>query len=181
MAISQPKIVNVVISAWADKLNIERLARSLPKSMYEPETFSGLVYHRQVPKATIIMFSTGRIVTTGTKSVRKGNESLNVTMYELSNILKKDMKVKNKKIENIVIKSDIKSKIDLKKLSRKCQNSNYNKNVFPALIYINKPDPSCLVFGNGKIISAGSKNESQARQSIVNIHKKIILYRCCKA
>ena len=114
----QSKLVNVVISAWTDKLNIEKLARHLPKSMYEPDTFPGLIYRNLDPKATLIMFSSGRIVTTGTRSVKQGKKSLNMTIYELSKIMKKDLKLKNKNIENIVIKSDIRTKINLKKLAK---------------------------------------------------------------
>jgi len=177
MATLQLEIVNVVISAWTGKLNIEKLARTLQKSIYEPDTFAGLIYHRIIPKSTIIMFSTGRIVTTGNRSVKQGNESLNVTLYELNEIMKKDLKLKNKKTKNIVIKGDLRRKINLKKLAKKLK-SRYDSDVFPAVIYINKPNPSCLIFANGKIISAGSKNESQARKSIKDIGMQIKELNC---
>lgn len=173
MANLRLEIVNVVISTWADKLSIEKLARSLPKSIYEPDTFAGLIYHRQVPKATIIMFSSGRMVSTGTKSVKQGEESLHVTLDEISKIMKKDLKMRDTNTENIVIKADLQNNINLKKMARIYKNSKYNPDSFPALIYVDKPNPSCLVFANGKIISAGSKNEAQARKSIKNINTKI--------
>ncbi len=178
MAILQLDIVNVVISAWVDKLDIEKLARTLPKSMYEPDTFPGLIYHRHVPKATLIMFSTGRIVSTGAKSIKQGKESLNVTIQEINKIIKTELILQKIKTENIVAKGDIHNKINLKKLFKKCKNTRYNPDSFPAVIHIDKPNPSCLIFSTGKIISAGAKNELQARRSIRDMNIRIKESNC---
>ena len=178
MGVLRPEIVNVVMSAWAGKLDIEKLARTLPKSMYEPDSFAGLIYHRQAPKATIIMFSTGRIVSTGAKSVKQSTESLNVTLFELAEIVKSELKIKNKKTENIVIKCDLGNGVNLKKLAKKDRGSKYNPDLFPAIIYTDKPNPSCLVFGSGKIISAGSKTETQAHKTIRDVHTRIRKLNC---
>jgi transcription initiation factor TFIID TATA-box-binding protein len=36
--------------------------------MYEPEVFPGLIYRMQDPKTVFLIFSTGKIVCTGTKN-----------------------------------------------------------------------------------------------------------------
>ncbi len=49
------------------KINIEQAARTLPRSMYEPEQFPGLVYRMIKPKAVILVFASGKLVCTGCK------------------------------------------------------------------------------------------------------------------
>lgn len=62
-------IVNVVASTFVKStIDIEKLAM-IPKQVnYEPEVFPGLIYRRQNPKATVIMFASGKITSVGTKS-----------------------------------------------------------------------------------------------------------------
>jgi len=54
----KPKIhiVNIVVSAKIkNPVNIKKIVAYLPNTIYEPESFSGIIYHREVPKAIIIM------------------------------------------------------------------------------------------------------------------------------
>jgi len=40
----------------------------LPRSMYEPEQFPGLIHRMLDPKTVILIFSTGKLVCTGGKT-----------------------------------------------------------------------------------------------------------------
>ena len=48
-------------------IQIERAARILPRSMYEPEQFPGLIHRMVEPKAVVLLFASGKMVCTGTK------------------------------------------------------------------------------------------------------------------
>jgi len=63
----QPKIVNIVITAnFYKKINLNLAVLKLDNSIYEPETFPGLVYKTTTPiKSVFLIFSTGKIVFTG--------------------------------------------------------------------------------------------------------------------
>ncbi len=61
-------IQNMVASAnLGGKVHLEEAARQLPKSMYEPEQFPGLIHRMPDPKTVILLFASGKLVCTGAK------------------------------------------------------------------------------------------------------------------
>jgi len=61
-------IQNMVASVnLGGKIHLEQAARSLPRSMYEPEQFPGLIHRMLDPKTVILIFATGKLVCTGAK------------------------------------------------------------------------------------------------------------------
>lgn len=49
------------------KIHLEKAARTLPRSMYEPEQFPGLIHRMLYPKTVILLFASGKLVCTGAK------------------------------------------------------------------------------------------------------------------
>jgi transcription initiation factor TFIID TATA-box-binding protein len=67
---NEPVIViqNIVASVnLGGRVHLERAARSLPRSMYEPEQFPGLIHRMLDPKTVILIFASGKLVCTGAK------------------------------------------------------------------------------------------------------------------
>ncbi|HKU33810.1 MAG TPA: TATA-box-binding protein [Candidatus Nitrosotalea sp.] len=61
-------IQNIVASAsLGGKIHLEQAARGLPRSMYEPEQFPGLIHRMLDPKTVILLFASGKLVCTGAK------------------------------------------------------------------------------------------------------------------
>ena len=61
-------IQNMVASAnLGGKIHLEQAARNLPRSMYEPEQFPGLIHRMIDPKTVILVFASGKLVCTGAK------------------------------------------------------------------------------------------------------------------
>jgi len=56
------------------KLDIEKLVRILPKSMYEPEQFPGLIYRIQ-DSCSSLLFASGKGVIVGAKSIEEINSA----------------------------------------------------------------------------------------------------------
>jgi transcription initiation factor TFIID TATA-box-binding protein len=79
-------IQNIVASAsLGGKIHLEEAARKLPKSMYEPEQFPGLIHRMADPKTVILLFSSGKLVCTGAKKERdvyRAVNNLHVTLEE---------------------------------------------------------------------------------------------------
>jgi len=50
------------------KVHLEKAARSLPRSKYEPEQFPGLIHRMLDPKTVILVFASGKLVCTGAKT-----------------------------------------------------------------------------------------------------------------
>jgi transcription initiation factor TFIID TATA-box-binding protein len=60
------KIVNMVASAnLLGKIELEDVAYTLKKTMYEPEQFPGLILRMDEPKVVILIFASGKLVCTG--------------------------------------------------------------------------------------------------------------------
>jgi transcription initiation factor TFIID TATA-box-binding protein len=80
------EIQNIVASAsLGGKVHLEEAARVLPKSMYEPEQFPGLIHRMADPKTVILLFASGKLVCTGAKKeseVYRAVNNLHVTLEE---------------------------------------------------------------------------------------------------
>jgi len=64
------KIENIVVAVDLEReLNLDQLAFKLEESEYEPEQFPGLVYRIPDPKVAFLLFSSGRVVCAGAKSL----------------------------------------------------------------------------------------------------------------
>jgi transcription initiation factor TFIID TATA-box-binding protein len=50
------------------KIHLEKAARTLARSMYEPEQFPGLIHRMVDPKTVILLFASGKLVCTGAKN-----------------------------------------------------------------------------------------------------------------
>jgi len=62
-------VQNIVASInLGGRVHLEEAARSLPRSMYEPEQFPGLIHRMLDPKTVILIFSSGKLVCTGAKT-----------------------------------------------------------------------------------------------------------------
>ncbi len=71
-------IQNIVASInLGGRMHLEEAARSLPRSMYEPEQFPGLIHRMLDPKTVILIFSSGKLVCTGGKTEKDVYRSVN--------------------------------------------------------------------------------------------------------
>ncbi|GKS67798.1 transcription factor [Nitrosarchaeum sp.] len=62
-------IQNVVTAVnLGGKILIENAARTLPRTMYEPDQFPGLIHRQLNPKTVILLFASGKLICTGGKS-----------------------------------------------------------------------------------------------------------------
>lgn len=61
-------IQNIVASInLGGKIHLEKAAKTLPRSMYEPEQFPGLIHRMLEPKTVMLLFASGKLVCVGAK------------------------------------------------------------------------------------------------------------------
>ena len=71
-------VQNIVASInLGGRVQLEETARSLPRSMYEPEQFPGLIHRMLDPKTVILIFTSGKLVCTGAKTEKDVFRSVN--------------------------------------------------------------------------------------------------------
>ncbi|KAG2478385.1 MAG: TATA-box-binding protein [Nitrosopumilales archaeon] len=83
-------IQNIVASInLGGKISLEQAARTLPRSMYEPEQFPGLIHRMLDPKTVILLFASGKLVCTGGKTAKDVHRAVNNlhTMLEEKNLM----------------------------------------------------------------------------------------------
>lgn len=57
------------------KIDLSKLAINKQETEYEPESFPGLTLRMQNPKATFLIFGSGKVVITGCKSLKDLKEA----------------------------------------------------------------------------------------------------------
>jgi len=179
------KVQNVVVSANIfAKLPLEKLAVILDNSDYTPETFPGLIYkvkdeELSFKKASFLLFSSGRVICAGTKSVKAAKDAVKHVVEDLKNV---DIEITKKPkivVQNMVASGSVGGRLNLNEIVFLFDNTEYEPEQFPGLVYKLKGEDQLqnitfLLFGTGKIVIAGAKSEKQIKDSVKFLRKQLI-------
>jgi len=81
------EIQNIVASAQIPaRLNLDKIAIEVENSEYEPAQFPGVVYRMKNPKATFLLFGSGKVICTGTREVGDIECAVNLLFKKLKSI-----------------------------------------------------------------------------------------------
>lgn len=172
MKLPNTKIVNIVISTSLEhKIPLERLIMDLPNTEYNPEQFPGLIMKIREPKSSFLIFSSGKVVCTGTKSLAEVELALEKLVEYMAKVDIKITIVPKVRVENVVASSDIDMKLDLNELAIKLSNVEYEPEQFPGLVFKihDETRATFLIFGNGKIVCTGTKSDNDVHIAIKNL------------
>lgn len=171
------RIENVVATANFDistnKLDLMHIARSDPEVEFNPERFPGLIMRLEKPKATYLIFSTGKMVITGLRSSELVDEAVENAMKR---IRKTRIKVSNPRAEvrNVVASGNLHTHIDLNMAALLLEYSMYEPEVFPGLIYrLQEPKCCFLIFSTGSCVCTGAKCASDVKEAYIKLRKEI--------
>jgi transcription initiation factor TFIID TATA-box-binding protein len=162
------QIVNIVVSSSLEhNIPLEKMAATLSNTEYNPEQFPGLVIRIKDPKTSALIFSSGKIVCTGARSIQKVEESIQKIIESLQKIgIKITIKPKIT-IQNMVAAGSIGMDLNLNNLAMKLPNTEYEPEQFPGLVYkLIEAKATFLLFSNGKVVCTGTKSEEEARQAL---------------
>ncbi len=185
MPVTKPiiEIVNVVASAVLDqKLDLYDIQKKFPDVEYHPDQFPGAVFRLKTPKTATLLFRTGKMVCTGSKSEELARKAVKTVVQKLRKDgikIKKDAVVT---IQNIVSSISLGGRIDLEKTARTLPRSMYEPEQFPGVIHrMIDPKTVILIFASGKLVCTGAKNEEDVYRSVNNLHslleeKDVMLY-----
>jgi len=166
-------VVATVVVEITEKIDLNQIARKHADVEYNPERFPGLVMRIEKPRATILIFSTGKMVVTG---LRKAREAPRVVEKVVKNIRKAGIKVSNPEItiQNIVASGDLHTNIDLNMAAIVMEFAMYEPEVFPGLIY-RMPDPKTvfLIFSTGRIVCTGAKKKEIVRDAVRKLNQQV--------
>src|SRR3990167_9446941 len=169
------KVQNIVATASLGKdVPLTKLARTQPNTEYNPETFPGLVFRIKQPKSAVLVFSSGNLVCTGTKSIAQVKQVIEAVIKQLRKINVKITQKPKITVQNIVASGSIDLKLNLNFLALELENTEYEPEQFPGLVYkLVDPPATFLLFSNGKLVFTGTKNKQQLEDSMSQLLKNV--------
>lgn len=165
---SDVKIRNVVASAnLHQKIDLNAIMRTFINVKYAPKRFPGLVFPLKSPRTTTLIFSTGKMVCTGAKSVKTAKRAVRKVVKELKEegfIIKRKPDIT---IQNIVSTADMGVRVDLEGVAELQDNVMYEPGMFPGVIYrMKEPRVVILIFHSGKMVITGAKTGRDAEEAV---------------
>ena len=165
-------IVNVVASAKIkQKLDLNDITKKFPDVEYHPEQFPGAVFRLKTPKTATLLFTSGKMVCTGSKSEEMAVKAVNTVVQKLRKGGIKIKKNADVTVQNIVSSINLGGKVHLEKAARTLPRSMYEPEQFPGLIHrMLDPKTVILVFSSGKLVCTGGKTEKDVYRSVNLLH-----------
>ena len=139
------------------------------------------------PRATALIFGTGKVVITGAKSEQDAYQAGRIFERTLTKIQSKLLKTNEHesltefKVQNIVANGDLGFSIKLEALQeehKKFARCHYEPELFPGLVYkMENPKVSLLIFTSGKVVLAGAKSRSDLYTAYQKIYPVLFAYK----
>ena len=108
------KIVNVVATtSVGQEINLKAVTLALEGADYDPQVFAGVVYHTKNPKAAALLFRSGKIVCTGTKSIDEAHKAVENVFDSLRNVGIDVKGTPEITVQNIVASADLQSVLNV--------------------------------------------------------------------
>lgn len=169
------KVQNIVAFTELGKpISLEKLLKNVENTEWQPEQFPGLVYKITNPRASALIFSQGKVVCTGTKSEEDLREAMRKIVSRIRQAGIPMPRNYKTRIENIVASTKIKADLNLDEIAFMLENSEYEPEQFPGLVYrIKEPRVAFLLFTSGRIICAGAQNEEAIHRALLKFKENL--------
>lgn len=172
---SKLRVQNIVATTSLGKsVPLTKLTRSNSNTEYNPEQFPGLVLRIPKPKSAVLVFSSGNLVCTGTKSIEQVKQVIAAVIKQLRKIGIKITEKPKIRVQNIVASGSINLTLNLNALALELENTEYEPEQFPGLVYkLTEPNATFLLFSNGKLVCTGTKNREQLDNAMKQLMQNI--------
>jgi transcription initiation factor TFIID TATA-box-binding protein len=168
-------IENVVASATLNQqVDLNAVVKGFPGVEYRPEQFPGLVFRLKRPKTATLIFHSGKMVCTGSRSEKEAHRAVMSVVREMKNAGIIILRKPQVKIQNIVASASLGGKIDLEQAVSKLGKTMYEPEQFPGLIYrMNEPRVVILLFATGKLVCTGARKEQDVHDAVHKLHASL--------
>ena len=171
------KIENVVASTQiGENIDLNKISREIKDSEYKPKQFPGLVLRTKEPKAAALVFRSGKVVCTCSKSVEDARRAVKQIVKMLKEIGISVIDEPEVKVQNIVASADLGVDLNLNAIAigLGLENIEYEPEQFPGLVYrLDNPRVVVLIFGSGKMVVTGGKSPEDARKAVERISEEL--------
>jgi len=157
-------------------LDLEKIATSDRLFEYDPAIYPGVIYRLKEPRIGFLIFSTGKVVCTGGRTIEEVRIAIEKLWEKLRQAGLKLDKVPEPKICNIVATAELDQVIDIELFASKLSGAVYEPEQFPAVIF--RPNARrvvALVFSSGKIVITGAKTITDLEHAYDRVQEGIAL------
>lgn len=161
------------------RLDLRRIALRCRNTEFNPRRFAAVIMRLREPRATALIFASGKMCVTGTKSAH--NASLASKKFAII-IEKCGFKIEESidfKVQNIVGTADVGFPIRLEGLVYAHSTfASYEPELFPGLIYrLVSPRVVFLIFVSGKVVITGAKTEKDMTDAFTKMYPVLVEFR----
>jgi len=126
------------------------------------------------PKAAALIFSSGKIVCTGARSIADVKKVVKKVVVMIKEAKLGEPKKYSIQIENIVASAKLEAKLNLDKIAFELENSEYEPEQFPGLFYrMKNPKVAFLLFSSGKIVCTGVRKVEDIEFAVKILSKRL--------
>ena len=139
---------------------------------YNPDRFGALIIRLKQPKATVLVWDSGKVVCVGVREEMVARDAFHICSKIIRDAGFK-AKVRKFKVHNFVASWDMSTRIRLEDFARANKpHSSYEPELFPGCIYTLEKT-KILIFMSGKVFMTGIKNESDVGKIYNHIVPKL--------
>jgi len=168
---------NVVVSASVHReLPLEKLATQLEGAEYNPEQFPGLILKLPMGegKSSFLLFSSGKIICTGTRSLKEAKKAIDRVVEEIESLGLPVTEKPDIEVQNMVASGSVGGPLNLNEIIFKFENTEYEPEQFPGLVYhLPNSHITFLIFGTGKVVITGGKSEDEMVEAVHVLRKQL--------
>jgi transcription initiation factor TFIID TATA-box-binding protein len=168
------KIQNIVLSVTYEdtEFNLERLVKSLDGARYTPGIFPGIVYRSENPPVSFLIFASGKMICLGAKRMEDARQAIKKLTRKLKKARIEVKSAPKVEVRNIVASVDFGRKFDIEHIARRFENTEYEPEVFPGLVFrLDDPKAVLLLFVSGKGVCAGAKSIRDVKRAVQKINR----------
>ena len=170
------RVTNIVCTCnFNTSVYLPKFIIHYPFCEWNRKKFAAATIRFNDPKSTCLLFGSGRIVCTGSRTLNAARLTI-MQACQLVRAAGYDPKISDFMVQNIASSFEYDSGINLDKLFNKYPaETNYEPELFPALIFRPsiKSNGVYLIFESGRVVITGCKSMQIVQESYVNA-KKII-------
>lgn len=170
------------MSSTADlgvRLDLKKIALKCRNTEFNPRRFAAVIMRLREPRATALIFASGKMCVTGVKSTHNATLACKKFAYIIERVGFKPQEFVDFKVQNIVGTTDVGFPIRLEGLVyAHSAFASYEPELFPGLIYrLVSPRVVFLIFVSGKIVITGAKKESDLSNALTKIYPVLVEFK----
>ncbi len=155
------------------EIPLEKMVSSEENADYDADGSKGIVYRIEKPRATALIFSDGKIVCTGTKSIREAEVAVKNVVEKIKEAGVKIRSEPDMEIEKIVAAFRLRDPLNPEEVSSKLEGAEYDPEKVRAAVYrLDTPESDFLILEK-KIICTGCQSIKDVQKAIVKVKEKL--------